>query len=370
MDVPFAKEFTDAVEQRLAGQDQSLAEVKAVLLDVQQKMVRPRGGVHMEADSWGAQVARHHDLRTFAGETTRPARLKIELKTTITSAAGSGGDLVVPHRDGIVMMPQRAPRVRDLLPVIQVESGSVEYASQSIRTNNAAIQTSEGAAKQKSALAFELKTSPIRTIAHWIPASRQVLDDAPQLRGIIDNELLYGLAYVEETQLLNGAGTGVNLTGLTVGATAFSPPITLPGPVTKLDVLGLAILQTGNADFVPDGIVLHPSDWMSIRLQKDTGGAYILGDPATSTEQRLWGLPVVTTTAMAVGKFLVGQFSAAATLYDRMAPTIMLSTEHDDFFTRNLVAILAEERIGLAIKQATALTYGDFAAAITASTAE
>ncbi|MDX0773563.1 hypothetical protein GOD44_03700 [Sinorhizobium medicae] len=41
-------------------------------------------------------------------------------------------------------------------------------------------------------------------------------------------------------------------------------------------------------------------------------------------------------------------------------PRVDVSTEHSDFFVRNLVAILAEARIGLAVKQPLALTYGDF----------
>jgi HK97 family phage major capsid protein len=71
-------------------------------------------------------------------------------------------------------------------------------------------------------------------------------------------------------------------------------------------------------------------------------------------------MPVAATQAMAVDKFLVGNFQAAATLYDRWAARVEVSTEHSDFFVRNLVAVLAEERIGLAVKQPLALTYGDF----------
>jgi hypothetical protein len=34
--------------------------------------------------------------------------------------------------------------------------------------------------------------------------------------------------------------------------------------------------------------------------------------------------------------------------------------EHADFFVRNLVAILTEERLALAIKRPTSVVYGDF----------
>ena len=85
--------------------------------------------------------------------------------------------------------------------------------------------------------------------------------------------------------------------------------------------------------------------------------------PAGDAPPRLWGLPIVETKGIAAGTFLVGAFRQAATLYDRWQPTVQVSTEHADFFTRNLVAILAEERIALAVKKPSALTYGSFPAA-------
>ncbi|WP_264755294.1 phage major capsid protein [Klebsiella michiganensis] len=44
----------------------------------------------------------------------------------------------------------------------------------------------EGALKPKSDIKFELKSAPVRTIAHYFKASRQILDDAPGLASYID----------------------------------------------------------------------------------------------------------------------------------------------------------------------------------------
>ena len=72
----------------------------------------------------------------------------------------------------------------------------------------------------------------------------------------------------------------------------------------------------------------------------------------------------VVTQAMIAGKFLVGNFDEA-TLYDRMAARFEVSTEDSDNFRKNLVTVLAEECIGLAVKAPAAFTKGDFAAAKT-----
>lgn len=353
------KQITDHFDRYHGEMKGKYEEVAARLMEVEQKMARQTGyGAAALDESWGQQVVKSPELKAFSDNNTRPSRLRLDMKSTITSAADSAGALGVPHRDQAVMMPRKRFAVRDLLPVIKITSGSVEYPKQTERTINAE-PVAEGNLKPESEMAFELKNTPVRTIAHWVPASRQILEDAPQLAGLIDTELRYGLELKEDAQLLNGDGTGQNLHGLVPQATAYAPPIEIEDP-NMIDKIGLAILQNAVADLPADGIVMNAADWMRIRLLKDQDGNYILGAPGAAVEPRLFGLPVVATTGIALDKFLVGSFQAAATLYDRWEARVEVSTEHADFFTRNLVAVLAEERVALAVKQAAALTYGSF----------
>jgi HK97 family phage major capsid protein len=121
----------------------------------------------------------------------------------------------------------------------------------------------------------------------------------------------------------------------------------------------LAILQSALAEHPATGIVMHPSDWTRITLMGDADGNYIMGAPGTSIDQRVFGLPVVVTQAIAQDTFLLGDWRAAATLYDRWTARVKVGTVNDDF-VRNLVTVLAEERIALAAKDTTALVHGDF----------
>ncbi len=339
---------------------QPVNELRARLDELEQKSARRGGPTSFGEMSWGAQFVEADEVKAFASETSRPGRVRLEVKTMIGSGSGSAGSLAPVQRESTPnMLPQRRPMVRDLLTVNQATTASVEYPRQTERTNNANT-VPEGTLKPESAYAFAMDTVQMRVIAHWVPASRQILDDAPQLMSLIDTELRYGLALKEDAQLLAGDGIGSNLTGLIPAATAYTAPFQPSGTANEIDKLGLAILQSALADEPATGIVVHPSDWMRMRLLKDADGKYILGDPGANVPQVLFGLPVVATPAIAVDKFLVGNFPRAATLYDRWAPRVEVSTEHADFFTRNLVAVLAEERIGLAIKNPAALTYGDF----------
>ena len=203
------------------------------------------------------------------------------------------------------------------------------------------------------------------TIAHFVIATRQILDDAPMLRSYIDGRLRYGLKLVEEDQLLNGGGTGTDLEGIYTAASASTANLAVVTTPTKIDVIRIAMLQAALAEYAPNGVVMHPTDWASIETLKDTAGAYLIGDPQETGVRRLWGLPVVATQAMALDKFLVGAFDMGAQIFDRMGARVEISTEDASNFRQNLVTILCEERLALAIYRPEAFVKGDFSDQIT-----
>ena len=223
------------------------------------------------------------------------------------------------------------------------------------------------ATKPQSEIQFDIVTSSVTTIAHWVLATRQILDDVPMLQSYIDGRLRYGLAYAEELQLLNGGGTGTDLNGIYTQATAFASPLAAANADldTKVDVLRLAMAQAEDAEFPATGIVLNRIDWAEIQLTKTTDNAYLFANPQADTQPRMWGLPVVPTPAMTAGNFLVGAFRLGAQIFDRMDARVEISTEDSDNFRKNLVTILAEERLALAVYRPEAFVKGGFAAAIT-----
>lgn len=365
------KEHTEAVEVQIGALSDNVKDalkevgfIKSVTEDLEQKLSRLPANLEDEGSrSPGQQFVEAEEVKSFLGGAVSGKKLSVEVKA-ITSATGSGEALTTPYRDGPVMTPQKALRIRDLLTVIPVSTGSVEYPKQTTRDNQAAT-VAENTLKPESGLAFTMEAVPIRTIAHWMLASRQILDDAPQLRATIDNELLYQLGFVEDAQLLTGGGTGTDLEGIYTQATAFAAGSLVVDSPSKIDAIGAAILQNALADIPATGIALHPSDWMGIVLTKDADGRYLVGNPQDVTSQRLFGLPVVQTTGMTAGNFIVGDFRGSATLYDRMSARVEVSTEDSTNFRMNLVTLLAEQRVGLAVKRPEGFTKGAFATAIT-----
>ena len=75
---------------------------------------------------------------------------------------------------------------------------------------------------------------------------------------------------------------------------------------------------------------------------------------------RIWKMPVVDTTAIAVGTFLTGAMKLGATLYDQQLASIDVAEQHADYFVRNLLALRAEERIALGNFRPEAFVDGTF----------
>lgn len=304
----------------------------------------------------------------LAGKLTGASRASIRVRAdraAITSANGtvgtgrSAGTSLIPGArvPGIFGLPERQMTIRDLLLPGETASNSIEYVKETGFTNSAA-PVAEGAAKPYSDLTFDMATAAVKTLAHLFKASRQILDDAPALRSYIDGKARYGLRFVEENQLLNGSGSGQNILGLVPQATAFSAAFT-PATPTAIDRLRLAILQVVLAEYPATGFVLNPIDWAKIETTKDAGGNYIIGNPQGSLTPTLWNLPVVSTQAMAAGKFLTGAFSFAAQVFDRMDIEVLLSSENVDDFEKNMFTIRAEERLALAVYRPEAFVTGD-----------
>jgi HK97 family phage major capsid protein len=287
-----------------------------------------------------------------------------ERKTTITSAAvGSAtSGILVPQRvQDLVPLARRRFTLRDLLPSRPVEANAIEFPYVSAVTSAASPQT-EASAKGESAITYDIGTATVRTLAHWIPATRQVLDDWPSLGRTIEDELLYQLKLKEEEEILSGDGTGVHLNGLVTQATSYAGTYNVAAD-TNLDRLRWAILEAEDDDEEVDFIVLNPVNFwtiMGIKDQATNVGNYVVGNPTNVPQpMTLWNKIVIVTNTLTSGTFLVGS-SRQAEVFDRQQANVVISTEHSTYFTSNMVAIRAEERIALAVYRATAFITGSF----------
>lgn len=339
-------------------------ELSQLVQDLNQKANR-RGGEGETHKSMAEKFADSEEFKSFAQNPRAGASAKIHVKEIITSnttdTAGSAGALVQRDNRGLIDPVQQRLTVRDLLTAGTTTSNAITYMMETGFTNGAAAQAKEGDVKGQSDLKFTEKQVGVKTLAHWAKTSTQIIEDVPMLVSYIENRLMFGLKLVEERQILNGDGTGGNLLGIIPQATAFANKATKITQPTMIDTLRLAMLQAILAEYPASGHVLNPIDWATIELAKDAENRYIIGQPQGETNPTLWRLPVVETQSIGVGNFLTGAFNLGAQLFDRKQAGVAISTENQDDFIKNLVTILVEERLALAVYRPESFIYGTFA---------
>jgi HK97 family phage major capsid protein len=332
---------------------------------------------YIEAVKTGRILQSEYDSRIHLGEAMSRDELKAALITGADS--GSAGAFVTPQRVGYFPMPMRPLTILDLITIGQTDSDLIEFVRMLSRTNAAAmvpeavsaatidgttVTAVQGGRKPESGMAFEIVQEAVSTLAHWIPATKRALADAGQMRTIIDGMLSWGLGEVLEAQIVNGNGVGDNLLGMLqqTGLNAIAA-----GPASAADKIHRGKTQIRLDGFNATGIILNPLDAEDIWLSREnTGGpgtgGYLFGSPNNPGPRTLWGLPVAESPAMPQGTALVGALQAAI-FWLREGTQIMASDSHADFFTRNLVAVLAEMRGGFGVPTPAAFAEVDLAAA-------
>jgi HK97 family phage major capsid protein len=310
--------------------------------------------------SWGRTVIESKEFKGNDGRTMPSVDVPGGVKTVINlgTTTQSIAEPVLYDMDrqpGVIDIARQQPQsVLDLINVVRTNQGSIEYVKLTARQNMAAT-VAEAATKPQSDLTFALDTATVRTLAHWVGASRQILADAPQLQDVVNGELLYGLRLLLENQVIAGGGTGQDFTGILNWSGIATRVMHATTPVgrgqtttdTRIDTIRRAITDIRLAFYNANGVVLNPADGEALELAKDSQGRYLnIYDPVAF---RIWRVRVIETPIITALTGLVGDFSLGATLWDREQANIRVSENVASDFIQNMVRILAEMRAAFAV---------------------
>lgn len=268
--------------------------------------------IDVEKVKAGAKAFYEGNAKAFAFDLNTKADLEALRKST--STGDFTGDVVEPTRDGeITRDPVRQPFIEQIADTTEVESTGLIYVEVTTETG-APATTAELAQMPEKDFTYEAFTAPLRKVAVMNKHSVELLLDAPQLANAIQGMITEDLQVEVDDQLLNGDGTGQNLTGImsrasVLDAAAIGSQV-LAG-ANHYDVLRIAmtkIATAGKGRFVPTHVLLHPADVEALDLTKDSQGQYIMPAFVAADGTRIKGALVIENVGVTEGDFLVGDF--------------------------------------------------------------
>ena len=310
-------------------------------------------GSDQKSVTLGQQFVDSQSYKDFATGATRKASC-----AAIATPAGAA----LPVNGGIAAAPEMPLSIYDSFETnVPITSNSVAYLREVAFTNNAA-PVAEAGTKPESNITFEEKVATVKTIAHWMRITKQLMADAPALAAYINARMQYGLEKAIDEQLANGNGTGTNIEGF-FNAGAFTPHgMSAGADETILDLIRHCQTKINANGYNANKLYLNPMDFSKIRGMKDKNGSYLMGPPTQDNSAvRPWGLLVVSSSAVKENSFMVADTRMGATVYERQGTTIELFEQDANNVTENLVTIRAEARLAFAIESVNCFVGGSLA---------
>jgi HK97 family phage major capsid protein len=275
----------------------------------------------------------------------------------MTEAVNLTGDITRQYANQVYALPSRKVHLRSLLPIGTINQGLFTFPYESGGEGDPAAQT-QGSAKAQVDFDITMKDAAAQYIAGYVRISRQMLDDIPAMTSFLQSRLLEKYLVAEDAQILSGDGTAPNLQGILPVATAATGAATV-----DVEQLVQAIAQLETSNYSATGILVNPTDWAAIMNTKNTNSAYTLPASTVVTTDgsvSIAGIPLYKSTAIAVDKFVVGDWSMGAQIMQNQGISVQFSEFDGDNFTKNMITVRVEARIALPIYYAGAFIYGDF----------
>jgi len=272
------------------------------------------------------------------------SRVDIDLKTTMSRSAGWDPEaLRIPR---VELYPLRQLSVLDLYPQYTTTNDTIRYMKETTFTNNAA-EVAEAAVYGEAAIATTETSDEVEKVGVWLPITDEQLEDVGGISEYVNNRLTYMLKNRIDSQLMEGDGTTPNLWGASnLASIQTQAKGTDPTPDAIFKAMTKIRGTTAGTGFAePSAVVLHPNDWQDIRLLRTADGIYIFGNPTDPGPDRIWGVPVVVTSAKTENTGLVGDFRGYASVWMKRGISFKVTDSHASYFIYGTQAIRADIRL-------------------------
>jgi HK97 family phage major capsid protein len=296
--------------------------------------------------------------------------IRVKAVQNMTFSGTTTGQVVDNEYLPILPELEEQTRVRSILRVAPAGSGNAIMFPRVTGGEGAAANQTEGSAKAQIDKDIALATYPFQVIAGFARVSQQMLDNLQGLSGYLSYVLPQELYDAEDTQLLTGSGSGVNLFGLATGAQTDAD---IPGSFAVAtpnywDCILASFATIAASKAKANAILMNPADVYLMAAAKGSNGQYVAPIFWVNNVPTLFGVPITMTTAVAAGTFYTADTNKAGMLFQRKAPSIRFFDQDSDNVQKNLITVRVEEELAFAQFHTSAVFTDTFANVITAIT--
>lgn len=265
--------------------------------------------------------------KTHKTAPTPSSKFDVSLKTLFQRSAGWDPQVIRTGR--IVEDAQRPIQLIDTMPVENTGMDTVAYMEETLFSNTAAVETSEGGTPNEATIEYAEQTVPVQKISVFLPVGDEMLEDEPRMRSILDNRLIFMIRQRLDGQIATGNGTSPNLRGV-LNASGLQTQARGADPAPDAIRKGMTLVRVTGRAF-PDKVIMHPNDWQDIRLLRTSDGIYVWGSPSEAGPTRIWGLQVVEADQMTENTSVVGDFANFSALVNRRGVDVQVGYIGNDF---------------------------------------
>lgn len=353
-------ECGDKKEEEIKKSSDEIAKLQQRILTLEQKgaklmqVEQPKIRLTKGAEFVNSNAFKNFEKSNFKGHMS----YEFTKATPLTNNLGEPynvGTIGGVSDQGFVEDPKVVLNIENLFAHAPIADNTFLYMPLTV-TGNAGF-VAEGSDKPETTFKVDAKTGQVKTIATWTKVSEQLFADKSQLINILDNNLTHAVDVTVQNQLISGDGAGENLSGISKEGN-FTDYATGSGTATNtVDLLRNVAFKMRGANIDNLSIVLNWSDWSALLGLKSTTNEYLINGILDPVKQTIYGIPVVLSSAMTAGKFAMGNFKMGGIVFDKTSMALEIDRTGDDF-TKNLITIRAERRLGFAVVQPKAICYG------------
>ena len=242
--------------------------------------------------------------------------------------------------------------VRDLFGAESISGNSYTYFRMGATDlpSNFDGTTAQGAEKPQIHPTYTPITAALVKKAAHLKETDELLNDAPYLESVVRGRGVYELQKAIESYLVS---TLLGTSGIDV---------TVNTGISFDNLLKAKMAVATNTGYDADAIIINPADLQTLLLTKDGGstGQYLMGGPAYAPYGNgaygaylpIWGMKVVSTSAIASGTAIVGAFKACASVITKAGEgfRVEVANQNEDDFVKNMITVRIEERLLEAVR--------------------